>query len=68
MDEPLAVTLFVARALEAVGAGYFIGGSLASGIYGPGRATMDADLRRPARGGTSAGLRRFTRIGFLRRH
>lgn len=47
MDEPLAVTLLVARALEAVGAGYFIGGSLASALYGLGRATMDADLVAP---------------------
>lgn len=47
MDEPLAVTLQVAKALEAVGAGYFIGGSLASGVYGLGRATMDADLVAP---------------------
>lgn len=44
MDEPLTITLHVAKALEAAGAAYFIGGSLASGLYGTGRATMDADL------------------------
>ncbi|MGE5552058.1 MAG: hypothetical protein ACM3ZC_16225 [Bacteroidota bacterium] len=47
MDGPLVVTLLVISALEAVGADYFIGGSLASGIHGLGRATMDADLVAP---------------------
>lgn len=47
MDDPLAVTMLVTRALEAAGAAYLIGGSLASGLYGLGRATMDADLVTP---------------------
>lgn len=49
MDDPLAVTMLVASALEAAGAAYLIGGSLASGLYGLGRATMDSDLVAPLR-------------------
>lgn len=49
MEDPLVVTMLVARALEALGIDYFIGGSLASGVYGLGRATMDADLVAPLR-------------------
>jgi len=44
LPEPLAVALIVADALEALGAPYLIGGSLASAAYGVVRATMDADL------------------------
>jgi len=34
MEDPLAVTVFVVRALVALGIEYFIGGSLASGRHG----------------------------------
>jgi len=51
MDNPFVPTLLVAKALEAVGTAYCIGGSLASGIYGLGRATMDADLVAPLQEG-----------------
>lgn len=44
LPEPISVTLQVADAFEALGAPYFIGGSLASAIHGISRATMDADL------------------------
>jgi hypothetical protein len=41
---PLAVTMVVTDALEALGVEYAIGGSLASAVHGVLRATMDADL------------------------
>ena len=44
LAEPIAVTMIVAKALEALGAPYAIGGSLASAVHGVMRATMDADL------------------------
>jgi len=44
LPEPIAVTLQVADALEALGVHYFIGGSLASAIHGISRATMDVDI------------------------
>lgn len=42
--EPIIVTFLVIDALDALGAPYLIGGSLASARYGIPRATMDADL------------------------
>lgn len=44
LEEPIAVTLLVIDALEALGVSYFIGGSLASTVHGVMRATMDTDL------------------------
>lgn len=44
LTEPIAVTLLVVEALEALDIPYFIGGSLASAVYGVVRATMDVDL------------------------
>ena len=44
LPEPIAVTLLVADALEALGVRYFIGGSLASAVQGVARATLDADV------------------------
>ncbi len=43
MSEPIAVTLQVVRVLDQLGIAYFIGGSLASALYGEPRATADAD-------------------------
>lgn len=42
--EPLAVTLAVIDILDALHVPYLIGGSLASGIYGMIRSTLDADI------------------------
>jgi hypothetical protein len=44
LSEPVAVTLFVIEALEALGVPYLIGGSLASAVHGVARATVDTDL------------------------
>ena len=44
LAEPIAVTIVVTDALEALGVKYAIGGSLASAVHGVVRATMDADL------------------------
>jgi len=44
LPEPISITLQVTGALEALGVPYFIGGSLASAIYGISRATLDVDL------------------------
>jgi hypothetical protein len=44
LSEPIAVTLLVIEALDALGAPYVIGGSLASAVHGVARATMDSDL------------------------
>jgi hypothetical protein len=48
-SEPVAVTLLVIQALEALDVPYLIGGSLASAVHGVVRATLDtglvADLR-----------------------
>jgi hypothetical protein len=42
--EPLAVTISVIEALEALGVPYLVGGSLASTVHGVVRTTMDTDL------------------------
>jgi hypothetical protein len=44
LAEPIAVTVLVTDALDALGVTYAIGGSLASAVHGVVRATMDADL------------------------
>src|SRR6185436_6245327 len=44
MEEALEVTLRVTRVLEALGAPYVVGGSLASSFHGIPRLTRDADL------------------------
>jgi hypothetical protein len=44
LSEPVAVTLLVIEALEALDVSYLIGGSLASAVHGVARATVDADL------------------------
>ena len=44
LAEPIAVTLAVTDALDALDVPYVIGGSLASALHGVMRATMDADL------------------------
>jgi len=44
LAEPIAVTMMVTDALDALGVPYAIGGSLASAVHGVMRATMDADL------------------------
>lgn len=43
-NEPLEVTLKVTSVLESLGVPYFIGGSLASTLYGMVRTTQDADI------------------------
>ena len=42
--DPIAVALRVARALEACGIRYLVGGSLASSISGEPRSTLDVDM------------------------
>jgi hypothetical protein len=44
LAEPVAATMRVANALNALGVPYAIGGSFASAVHGVMRATMDADL------------------------
>ncbi len=44
LPEPIAVTLKVTEALEKLGIPYFIGGSLASTLYGMVRTTQDSDI------------------------
>lgn len=44
LPEPVAVTLLVIEALEALNVPYFIGGSLASAVHGVARTTVDVDL------------------------
>ena len=44
LSEPLLVAARVARALDALGIRYVVGGSLASSIHGIPRATQDVDL------------------------
>jgi hypothetical protein len=51
-NEPIAVTLLVIDALDALGVPYLIGGSLASAVHGVLRATLDTDLVARALGGT----------------
>jgi hypothetical protein len=43
-EDVIDVALRVARALESVGATYFVGGSLASSLHGEPRATNDIDF------------------------
>lgn len=43
-NDPIAVTLLVIDALDALGVPYLIGGSLASAVHGVLRATLDTDL------------------------
>jgi hypothetical protein len=42
--DPIGVALRVARAIEATGGAYFVGGSLASSFHGEPRATNDVDF------------------------
>jgi hypothetical protein len=42
--EPVEVTLIVIQALDRLDIPYFVGGSLASALYGVVRATMDTDI------------------------
>ena len=44
LPEPIAATLSVIQALDALGVPYLIGGSLASAVHGVARATLDTDL------------------------
>ncbi len=44
LPEPIAVTLQVVEALEALHVPYVIGGSLASAVHGVSRSTLDADI------------------------
>lgn len=44
LAEPIAVTLAVTAALEALGLRYLVGGSLASTVHGIPRSTEDVDL------------------------
>jgi hypothetical protein len=44
LSEPVAVTLLVIQALEALNVPYLIGGSLASTVHGVVRTTVDTDL------------------------
>ena len=44
LPEPIAVTIKVTAALEKLGIPYFIGGSLASTLYGMVRTTQDSDI------------------------
>lgn len=44
LSEPVAVTLLVIDALEALNVPYLIGGSFAAAVYGVARMTADADL------------------------
>ena len=44
MDENLIAALEVAHIFDALGVPWFLGGSLASSIYGVPRATLDADI------------------------
>lgn len=44
IPEPYVATLQVIEALDQLGVPYFIGGSLASSVYGVARMTLDADV------------------------
>ncbi len=44
LPEPIAVTVKVTKTLEKLGIPYFIGGSLASTLYGMARTTQNADI------------------------
>ena len=43
-NEPIEITIKVTGVLERLGIPYFIGGSLASTLYGPTRTTQDSDV------------------------
>ena len=43
-NEPIEVTIKVTHVLESLGISYFIGGSLASTLYGMVRTTQDSDI------------------------
>ena len=43
-NEPIEVTLKVTHVLESLGIRYFIGGSLASTLYGMIRTTQNSDI------------------------
>jgi hypothetical protein len=43
-DDPLAIAAAAARAFDDLGIPYLIGGSLASGLHGVPRASMDVDI------------------------
>ena len=43
-EDPIGIALRVARALEAAGAEYFVGGSVASSLQGDPRSTNDIDF------------------------
>jgi len=62
--EPVAVTLLVVEALEALGAPYLIVGSLASAIHGVARSTLDADLVADLRAEHAEPLARALSQGF----
>jgi hypothetical protein len=51
LPEPITVTVKVTNALEKLGIPYFIGGSLASTLYGMVRTTQDADVIADMRAG-----------------
>lgn len=44
MEEPIEVTVEIARILEELGVEYLVGGSLASSLHGHPRSTQDIDL------------------------
>lgn len=44
ISEPLRITLLVTDVLDALGVAYFVGGSVASALYGAARSTLDSDL------------------------
>ena len=44
LPEPIAVTVKVTSVLEKLNIPYFIGGSIASTIYGMVRTTQDSDI------------------------
>jgi len=44
ISEPIAITLRVIQEFDKLNVAYFIGGSLASALYGEPRASVDADL------------------------
>jgi hypothetical protein len=58
---PVAITLRVAEALEALGVRYFVTGSLASAIHGLARSTIDVDLVADLRPGQEEAFR--SRLG-----
>ena len=61
---PVAITLQVVGALEALGVPYFITGSLASAIHGLARSTVDVDLVAELHSGQEEALRTALGDGF----